>query len=61
MIGFIFICSALYLTLVVSFVFALLQEGYGGKLMRSTVRKWGKFLLGLVALGLVVQILTVLS
>ena len=57
-----FLFTALYMTLVVAFVVTLLEVGYGGKgLWWHTFRRWGKFLLLLIALGILVQILTMLK
>jgi len=53
---FVFVC--LYLTFFVSLVVSLLDPLLGKRLVSGVFRRWCKFLLGLVALGIVVQILT---
>lgn len=58
MTGFIFIPTAVSLALVVSFVVTLLELRPGAPLMRPTLRRWGKFLLGLAGLAAVVQVLS---
>jgi energy-coupling factor transporter transmembrane protein EcfT len=58
MTGIPFVVSALYLTLTVAFVVTLLERGYSQRLVWKTLRRWGKFLLLLVILGIVIQILT---
>jgi hypothetical protein len=56
--GFYFALSALYLTLVVALVISLLDTGLRSGFLTRTLKRWGKFLLGLVVLGVIVQILT---
>jgi hypothetical protein len=56
--GFFFALSALYLTLVVALVISLLDTGIRSGFLVRTLKRWGKFLLGLVVLGVIVQILT---
>ena len=56
--GWIFLGSALYLTLVVALVITLLDTRSAGRFIHITVTRWVKMLGGLVVLGLVVQILT---
>jgi hypothetical protein len=56
--GFYFALSALYLTLVVALVISLLDTGIRSGFLVRTLKRWGKFLLGLVVLGVIVQILT---
>lgn len=56
--GWIFLASALYMTFLVALVISLLQEGLESGIFRHTVRRWGKFLLGLAILAIFVQILT---
>lgn len=58
--GILYVGALGYLTLLVAFVVSLLEEGLGGALMRQTLRRWGKFLLGLVILGAIVQALSLL-
>lgn len=53
-----FVISLIYLTLLVSFVVSLIDVGFGSALVRKTLHRWGKFLLLLVVLGIVVQVLT---
>lgn len=59
MAGIPFVLSAVYLTLVVSFVVSLLESGVCAATMKQTFRRWGKFLLLLVVLAIVIQLLTV--
>lgn len=54
-----FVLSAVYLTLVVSFVISLLESGFCTTTVKQTFRRWGKFLLLLVVLAIVIQVLTV--
>ncbi len=58
--GALYLSTLGYLTLLVAFVVSLLEEGPGGALLRQTLRRWGKFLLGLVVLGAIVQVLSLL-
>ncbi len=55
-----FLLSMLYLTLLVSFVISLLELNFCRELTMKTFTRWGKFLLLLVALGVFIQILTVI-
>ena len=57
--GMLYVGSALWLTLLVAFVVSLLEDGFCASLAKNTARRWGKFLLGLVILAIVVQVLTV--
>lgn len=57
MMGIPFLLSCLYLTLAVAFVVSLLEKGFGGRLMFHTFRRWGKFLLFLAILAILVQVL----
>lgn len=59
--GPLFVFSGLYLTLIVALVVSLLDASSWKGLLVQTARRWGKFLLGLVILGFVVQILTVFT
>ncbi|MDK2972820.1 MAG: hypothetical protein PWP23_2575 [Candidatus Sumerlaeota bacterium] len=59
--GIVFLGSAFYLTLAVALVISLLDVGLTNALTVQTLRRWGKFLLGLAILAMVVQILTLLS
>ena len=59
--GWIFIVTGIYLTFLVALVISLLDQGLTRELGVHTGRRWGKFLLGLVVLGIIVQILTVFS
>jgi hypothetical protein len=59
--GFYFLLSALYLTLTVALVISLLDTGIKAGFLVRTLKRWAKFLLGLVILGLVVQIFTWLA
>jgi len=59
--GWIFLAAALYMTFLVALVVSLLNEGLERSIIRQTLRRWGKFLLGLVILGIIVQILTFAS
>lgn len=54
-----FVMSAVYLTLVVSFVISLLESGFCAITLKQTFRRWGKFLLLLVVLAILIQVLTV--
>lgn len=56
--GVIFVGTAVYLTLAVAFVLSLADVGFERTLGYHTARRWGKFLLLLVGLGIVVQVLT---
>lgn len=56
--GVAFVASAIYLTLAVALAVTLLDTGFDRRFIQHTLRRWGKFLLGLVALGAIVQILT---
>jgi len=56
--GLLYIGSGLWLTLLVAFVVSLLELGFCAELWRRTARRWGKFLLGLVILAVVVQALS---
>jgi len=53
-----FLSSALYLTLLVSFTISLLASNFDHTLVRQTLRRWGKFLLLLVLLGVVVHLIS---
>jgi hypothetical protein len=53
-----FIVSSVYLTLLVSFTMTLLETGLDEILLRKTLKRWGKFLLLLGVLGIVIQVLT---
>ena len=53
-----FIISSVYLTLLVSFTMTLLETGLDEILLRKTLKRWGKFLLLLGVLGIVIQVLT---
>lgn len=59
--GLIYIGTAIYLTFLVALVISLLEQGIGKGFWHHTGRRWGKFLLGLVILGITVQILTLFS
>lgn len=59
--GMTFILTGLYLTFLVSLVMALLEPEWKQRLPLRIGRKWGKFLLGLVILGVVVQVLTFMA
>ncbi len=56
--GFVFVSTALYLTFLVALVVSLLDQSAWDTLLGRTLRRWGKFLLGLAGLAMVVQILT---
>ncbi len=58
--GILYVSALGYLTLLVAFVVSLLEEGLGSTLVRQTMRRWGKFLLGLALLGAIVQVLSLL-
>lgn len=58
--GFVFVGTALYLTLVVAVVYTLNERGFSRGFAFQTGRRWGKFLLLLVVLGIVTQILTLI-
>jgi hypothetical protein len=57
MTGPLFVVSALYLSLVVAAMYTLLERDFGPLFWRHTGRRWGKFLLLLVGLAIVVQVL----
>jgi len=61
MTGWPFVLSAFYLTLLVAFTLTLVEHGYGRAILSHTLRRWGKFLLLLVVLGVVVQVLTTIA
>ncbi len=56
--GIVFLFSGIYLTFIVSLVISLLEWSTEKGLARNTLRRWCKFLLGLVILGILVQIFT---
>lgn len=58
--GILYVSALGYLTLLVAFVVSLLEEGLVSALVRQTMRRWGKFLLGLALLGAIVQVLSLL-
>lgn len=58
MAGLPFFLASLYLTLMFAFVYSLLLSNFDRSLLRQTLRRWGKLLLLLVILGVVVQGLT---
>ena len=58
--GVLYVSALGYLTLLVAFVVSLLEEGFGSALVRQTMRRWGKFLLGLVIMGAIVEVLSLL-
>jgi hypothetical protein len=60
MTGVVFVLSSLYLTLVVSVVYTLNERGFSQGMVYHTGRRWGKFLLLLVGLGVATQLLTIL-
>ncbi len=59
--GLMFLVSMIYLTLLLSFVISLIDFGYAPSLIGKTFRRWGKFLLLLGALGVIVVVLTVVQ
>ncbi len=59
MAGWVFLTSMVYLTLLVAFVVSLLEFGFEAPLARKTLTRWGKFLLLLGGLGVVIVGLTV--
>jgi len=59
--GPVFLAVGLYLTLLVALVVSLLEERGGKRIWAQTLRRWGKFLLGLAILAIIVQILTFLA
>ncbi|MBX3729369.1 MAG: hypothetical protein KF858_09310 [Candidatus Sumerlaeia bacterium] len=59
--GIVFLGSAIYLTFLVALVISLLDSGFQNALFVQTLRRWGKFLLGLAILAVVVQVLTMLA
>ena len=61
MTGVLFVASALYLTLAISFVLSLPRAGGRRELARATALLWGKFLAGLAAVALVVALLDLLA
>ena len=56
-----FVSTAIGASLVVSFVMTLLELNFGPGLAKHTFRRWGKFLLLLGILGIVIQFLTLLQ
>jgi len=56
-----FLAAGLYLTLLVALVVSLLEEGDCKRFWAQTLRRWGKFLLGLAILAIIVEILTLSS
>jgi len=56
--GITFVVSTLYLTLAVSFVITVLERNFAPGLMGKTLLRWGKFLLLLAVLAIVIQVLT---
>lgn len=56
--GLLMLGNALYLTFLVSLVVSLLDTECNKRLFKETLRRWCKFLLGLIVLGFVVQIIT---
>jgi len=52
------VASLFYLSFFLCLVLGLIEDTSGAKFWKTLVRRWGKLLGGLVAIGLVVQILT---
>lgn len=52
------IASMFYLSFFLCLVLGLLEDTSGSAFRRALLRRWGKLLGGLVAIGLLVQILT---
>lgn len=57
MAGWPFLLTAVVMTLVVAFTTTLLEVSFGPELLRHTLRRWGKFLLLLVVLAIIMQFL----
>ncbi len=55
-----FLISAIYLTLIVAYSMTILETGYDGLVVKRTMHRWGKFLLLLVGLGIVIQFISLL-
>lgn len=55
-----FLMSAIYGTFIVAFVMTVLELDFSTGTLWHTMRRWGKFLLLLVILAIVIQILSVL-
>lgn len=55
MIGPLYLMTLGYLTLVVAVVLSLVEANNLREFSRMTGRRWGKFLLGLVLLGIIIQ------
>lgn len=55
-----FVISMIYLTFLTAFVVTLLERGYDGRTLGKTLHRWGKFLLLLGILAIVIQVLTVI-
>lgn len=53
-----FLLAALYLTFLFAFVYTILVSNFGKGTIWHTCRRWGKLLLLLVILGVIVQVLT---
>jgi len=52
------LASLFFLSFVVAFVFGLNEHDRVRPILRATVRRWVKLLVGLVVIGIVVQILS---
>jgi hypothetical protein len=59
--GWVFLASLGYLSLAVSVSYTLSKEGFTQNFWTKTLGRWGKFLLGLGFLGIIVEILTLLN
>lgn len=56
-----FFLAALYLTFLFAFVYTILVSNFASGTVWHTLRRWGKLLLLLVVLGVVVQVLTAIG
>ncbi len=59
--GLVFAASLLYLSLAVAVSYTMSKEGIADQFWPKTMRRWGKFLLGMAGLGVVVAVLTALA
>lgn len=56
--GWIFLGTMLYLSLAVALAISLIEQETVPEILRHTVRRWAKFLAGLLVVGLLTQVLT---
>ena len=56
-----FLLSSIYLSFIVSLCMTVLESGFDGRLAAKALWRWGKFLLLLVGLGIVIQIISLFT